>query len=56
MPTTVHFATNRVVTDAGDAANGYKNSMVPPSRPQAITYGTAFVDGVDVAAGAHMYF
>ena len=52
MPTTVHFATNRVVTDAGDAANGYKNSMVPPSMPQAITYGTAFVDGVDVAAGA----
>jgi esterase/lipase superfamily enzyme len=52
MPTTVHFATNRVVTDAGDAANGYKNTMVPPSRPQDITYGTAFIDGVDVATGA----
>ena len=52
MPTTVHFATNRVVTDAGDADHGYKNTMVPPSTPQAITYGTAFIDGVDVVTGA----
>jgi len=52
MPTTVYFATNRVVTDVADAAGGYKNSMVAPTRPQDITYGTAFVDGVDVAAGA----
>lgn len=51
MPTTVYFATNRVVTDSSDAVNGYKNSMVAPTMPQTITYGTAFVDGVDVAAG-----
>jgi esterase/lipase superfamily enzyme len=50
MPT-VYFATNRVVTNSNDAANGYKNTMVAPTMPQAITYGTAFVDGVDVAAG-----
>jgi esterase/lipase superfamily enzyme len=52
MPTTVYFATNRVVTNSADAGGGYKNSMVAPTRPQDITYGTAFVDGVDVAAGA----
>ena len=51
MATTVHFATNRVVTDASDAANGYKNSLVAPTLPQTMTYGTAFIDGVDVAAG-----
>src|SRR5215831_1995535 len=52
MRTTVHFASDRVVTDAGNAASGYKNTMVPPTRPQDITYGTAFIDGVDVAMGA----
>jgi hypothetical protein len=52
MPTTVYFATNRVVTNAADAVNGYEATMVPPSSPQAITYGTAFVDGVNVATGA----
>jgi esterase/lipase superfamily enzyme len=52
MPTTVYFATNRVVTNAADAVKGYEATMVPPSSPQAITYGTAFVDGVNVTTGA----
>jgi esterase/lipase superfamily enzyme len=52
MPTTVYFATNRVVTDATDPVNGYGPSMVPPSAPNEITYGTAFVDGVNVATNA----
>jgi esterase/lipase superfamily enzyme len=51
MPTTVYFATNRVVSNANDAVNGYAPAMVQPSMPDAITYGTAFVDGVDVATG-----
>lgn len=50
--TTVYFATNRVVTDAADAVGGYQTVMVAPSNPAAITYGTAFVTGVDVASGA----
>jgi esterase/lipase superfamily enzyme len=52
MPTTVYFATNRVVTDATDAVNGYQPVMVAPSAPNAITYGVAFVNGVDVANNA----
>jgi esterase/lipase superfamily enzyme len=52
MRTTVYFATNRAVTNAGDAIDGYGAVMVPPSRPDAITYGTAFVDGVDLARDA----
>jgi hypothetical protein len=52
MPTTVYFATNRVVTNAADAINGYEAVMVPPLQPQDITYGTAIVDGVGVTSGA----
>jgi esterase/lipase superfamily enzyme len=52
MPTTVYFATNRVVTNAADAISGYEAVMVPPLQPQDITYGTAVVDGVNVATGA----
>jgi hypothetical protein len=52
MPTAVYFATNRVVTNAADAINGYEAVMVPPLQPQDITYGTAVVDGVNVATGA----
>jgi esterase/lipase superfamily enzyme len=50
MTTTVYFATNRVVTDPADPINGYQTTMVPPMAPQQITYGTATVDGVDLAA------
>jgi len=52
MPTTVFFATNRVVTNATDPNDGYKSVMVPPLRPQDITYGRARVDGVDVNTNA----
>jgi esterase/lipase superfamily enzyme len=48
MATTVFFATNRVVTDAADPNDGYTASMVPPLRPQDISYGRARVDGVDI--------
>ena len=52
MATTVYFATNRVVTNASDANKGYTSIMVPPLKPQEITYGTAIVDGIDVATNA----
>jgi esterase/lipase superfamily enzyme len=48
MSTTVYFATNRVVTDPTNAISGYQATMVAPSNPGAITYGMAFVDGVDI--------
>jgi esterase/lipase superfamily enzyme len=52
LATTVYFATNRVVTNASDPNEGYTSIMVPPLKPQEITYGTAIVDGIDVAANA----
>src|SRR3954463_10134887 len=52
LATTVYFATNRVVTNASDANKGYTSIMVPPLKPQDITYGTAMVDGIDVATNA----
>ncbi len=52
MATTVYFATNRVVTNASDPHAGYTSIMVPPLKPQEITYGTAIVDGIDVATNA----
>ena len=52
MATTVYFATNRVVTNASDPNGGYTSIMVPPLKPQEITYGTAIVDGIDVATNA----
>jgi esterase/lipase superfamily enzyme len=52
MPTTVYFATNRVVTDPSNAALGYGSTMVPPSSPDAMTYGTAFVDGINISTNA----
>jgi esterase/lipase superfamily enzyme len=48
--TTVYFATNRVVTDASNAATGYQAALVPPSVSTEITYGTAFVDGMNIMA------
>ena len=50
MPTTVYFASNRILTGAPSAVTSYGPNIQPPSHPTAITYGTAFVDGVDVAA------
>jgi esterase/lipase superfamily enzyme len=44
MPTTVYFATNRVVTNPNDPIAGYSADIVAPSDPSAMTYGVAFVD------------
>ena len=52
MPTTVFFATNRTVSNPSDWVNGYPTMMVPPTDPMAITYGTAFVDGINVTTNA----
>jgi esterase/lipase superfamily enzyme len=52
VDTTVYFATNRVVTNAVDAVGGYPAQMVPPLDPTAVTYGRAFVTGIDVPTGA----
>lgn len=52
MPTTVYFATNRVVTDPSDPLGGYQAEMAPPSDPAGLTYGTAFVAGIDVTSNA----
>ena len=49
MRTTVYFATNRAVTNAGTAVPDYGNGIVAPSDPGLVTYGTAYVDGTDVA-------
>ena len=52
MPTTVYFASNRVLTgDAGSVAS-YGPDIQPPSAPQGIVYGTAAVDGIDIATNA----
>ncbi len=52
MPTTVFFATNRDVTNPDDAIGGYPPRIVSPSSTDRMTYGTAFVDGVDVPSHA----
>src|SRR6185437_7439887 len=49
MPTTVYFATNRQVTNASDPVTGYPPIIVPPSSSDQVTFGTAFVDGIDIA-------
>jgi esterase/lipase superfamily enzyme len=50
MPTTVYFATNRLVTNTKDPINGYPAVMVPPLDPTKITYGTATVTGIDITS------
>ena len=41
---TVHFATNRVLTGPADRLTSYSSSVVAPSDPTVVTYGTAFVE------------
>jgi esterase/lipase superfamily enzyme len=48
MPTTVYFASNRILTGDPTAIASYGPDILPPSDVSGITYGTAFVDGVDV--------
>ncbi len=52
MPTSVYFATNRVLDGPADAVGSYKARIVAPSDPTAMTYGTAFIEGVNVATNA----
>ncbi|HET6605740.1 MAG TPA: alpha/beta hydrolase [Rhodopila sp.] len=52
MPTTVYFATNRQVINPSDPIGGYPPAIIPPSSPDQMTYGTAFVDDVDIATNA----
>lgn len=50
MPTTVFFASNRILTGDPTAVTSYGPNIQPPSDSTAMTYGTAFVDGIDIAA------
>lgn len=48
MPTTVFFASNRVLTGDPTIAASYGPDIQPPLVSTDITYGTAFVNGVDI--------
>lgn len=47
---TVHFATNRVLTGPADQLTSYSSSVVAPSDPTVVTYGTAFVEDAGLDA------
>jgi esterase/lipase superfamily enzyme len=49
-PTTVYFATNRVLNGPAENWQSYQAEIVAPSNPAAITYATAFVDQTDLNA------
>jgi esterase/lipase superfamily enzyme len=48
MPTTVFFASNRILTGDTTVATSYGPNIQPPSISTDMTYGAAFVDGVDI--------
>lgn len=48
MPTTVFFASNRILTGDPTLVASYGPNIQPPSVSTGIMYGTAFVDGVDI--------
>jgi esterase/lipase superfamily enzyme len=48
MPTTVYFASNRLVTGDPTAKASYGPDIQPVLVSTSITYGTAFIDGVDL--------
>lgn len=50
MPATVHFATNRVLDGPPDQVASYSESVVAPSNPNEVTYGTAFVNDANLTA------
>jgi hypothetical protein len=50
MPATVHFATNRVLNGPPDQVGSYSSSVVAPSNPNEVTYGTAFVNDANLTA------
>ncbi len=47
---TVYFATNRVRTGPADQLASYSSSVVTPSDPAAVIYGTAFVEDAGLDA------
>ena len=50
MPTTVFFASNRMLTGQPEDLGSYGPNIQPPSISGGMIYGTAFVDGIDVDA------
>jgi esterase/lipase superfamily enzyme len=50
MPTTVFFASNRILTGDPTVVASYGPNIQPPSISTGITYGTAFVDNIDIGA------
>ncbi len=50
MTTTVYFATNRIVNDPPTAPGSYTFNIVPPMKPEEVTYATAFVDTANLDA------
>ena len=50
MPTTVFFATNRILTGDPAIVSSYGPNIQPPSISAGIVYGTSFVDGMDIKA------
>lgn len=50
MPTTVYYATNRALSGPADRLASYGSSAVAPSDPNAVTYGTAFVNDSNLHA------
>jgi esterase/lipase superfamily enzyme len=50
MPTTVHFATNRVVNGPPETLASYTSEMISPTKPEHATYGTIFVDNSNLTA------
>ena len=49
-PTTVYFATNRVLTGVDTAIASYSENMVNPDDATAVTYGEAFVRPTNLTA------
>jgi len=50
MPVTVHFATNRVLDGPPDQLESYSESVVAPSKPELVTYGTALFNDANLDA------
>src|SRR4051794_19891488 len=50
MPTTVYFASNRVITGPASQWQNYSADIVAPVDPSKIRYAVAFVDGTDLNA------
>lgn len=49
MPTTVFFASNRVLTGAPKLVSSYSNQLQPTANSTDIIYGTAFVNNIDIS-------